>query len=382
MCGKVWRAAVAIIVCLVLLGIVAIVCILPLRRGYTPPYRSGRSVASLERINLGGSPQWILIRGVDSNNPLLLFLHGGPGMPTMYLAHDFQRELESNFTVVQWDRRGAGKSFFPGMSPDGMTVSHEISDTIALIDQLRARFHQPKVYLVGFSYGTYLGILVAQRAPERLYAYVGIGQLACSEEENRSIQDKWIRDEATRARDKEAIEELDGKKPFDREKWLFKYGGEIHSAKSWWPLLWSGLRSPEYTFGDVANLKRGVDFTSRNLQYDVIHGSILENVSALQLPVYFFSGRFDYTDPTICTVRLFEKISAPSKKLVWFDHSAHFVFLEEPPRFAAQMRRVEQETTDLARRNHSMKPTQHFVVSCRSMRTFVFKVLDGLSLSR
>jgi hypothetical protein len=94
-----------------------------------------------------------------------------PGMPTMYLAHDFQRELERNFTVVQWDRREAGKSFVRGMSPDGMTVSHEISDTIALIDQLRARFHQPKVYLVGFFYGTYLGILVAQRAPERLYAF-------------------------------------------------------------------------------------------------------------------------------------------------------------------------------------------------------------------
>jgi proline iminopeptidase len=132
----------------------------------------------------------------------------------------------------------------------------------------------------------------------------------------------------------------------DREKWLFKYGSEIHSAKNWWPLLWSGLRSPEYTFGDIASVKRGVDFTSRNLQYDVIHGSILDNVSALEVPVYFFSGRFDYTDPTICTVRLFEKISAPSKKLVWFDHSAHFVFLEEPSRFAAEMRRVEQETAD------------------------------------
>jgi pimeloyl-ACP methyl ester carboxylesterase len=202
---RTWRTTGAIVLCLVLLGVVAVGYILPLRRGYTPPYRSARSIASLERANLGGTQQSILIRGVDSKNPLLLFLHGGPGMPTMYLAHDFQRELESNFTVVQWDRRGAGKSFVPGMSREGITVSREISDTIELIDQLRARFHQPKVYLLGFSYGTYLGILVAQRAPERLYAYVGVGQLACSQEENRSIQDKWIRDEATRARDNEAI---------------------------------------------------------------------------------------------------------------------------------------------------------------------------------
>ncbi len=226
---------------------------------------------------LGDSKQWILIRGSDRNNPLLLFLHGGPGMPMMYLAHDFQRELERSFVVAQWDRRGAGKSFTAGMSSQRMSVSQEINDTIELIDQLRARFHQPKVYMVGFSYGSYLGILVTQHVPERLHAYVGIGQLACSEQENRTIQDTWIREQATRTHDQEPIDELNGKKPLDRERWLFKYGGEIHSAHTWWPLLWSGLRCPEYGFQDVVNVKRGVDFTARNLRYDVIDGSILDN---------------------------------------------------------------------------------------------------------
>jgi pimeloyl-ACP methyl ester carboxylesterase len=337
------RIAGAIALTLFLVATLAITWAVPLRRGYTPQYGTSGSIASLEQATLGGSKQWILIRGSDRNNPLLLFLHGGPGMPTMYIAHDFQRELERSFVVVQWDRRGAGKSYAAGTTSQRMSVSQEISDTLELIDQLRARFHQPKVYLVGFSYGTYLGILVAGRAPERLHAYVGIGQLACSDQENRTIQDTWIREQATRAHDREAIDELDGKKPLDREKWLFKYGGEIHSAHNWWPLLWSGFRSPEYTFQDVANVKRGVDFTAHNLRYDAINGSILENVGTLQVPVYFFSGRFDYTDPVPCTVRLFEKISAPVKRLVWFDRSAHFVFWEEPSRFAAEMRRVAKE---------------------------------------
>ena len=124
-------------------------------------------------------------------------------------------------------RRGAGKSFTAGMSSDQMSVSQEINDTLELIDQLRARFHQPKVYLVGFSYGTYLGILVAQRVPGRLHAYICIGQLACSAQENRAIRDKWIREQATRVHDQEALDGLDGKKLLDREKWLFRYGGEI-----------------------------------------------------------------------------------------------------------------------------------------------------------
>ena len=339
-----WRIALASAVGLFIVAVLAIACVIPLRRGYTVPYRSSGSIALLEEATLGGSKQWILIRGSNIKNPVLLFLHGGPGMPTMYLAHDFQRELERSFIVVQWDRRGAGKSFTAGMSPEQMSVSQEINDTVELIDQLRARFHQQKVYMVCFSYGSYLGILVAQRVPERLHAYVGIGQLACSETKNRAIQDTWIREQATRAHDPEAIEELDGKRPRDREKWLFKYGGEIHSARNWWPLLWSGLRSPGTHFktSQTSNGAWPSPYTTCDTMSSTARFLRMYRTSEFQW--YFFTGRFDYTDPTQCTIRLFEEINAPVKKLVWFDRSAHFVFLEEPSRFAAEMRRVMQET--------------------------------------
>ena len=193
-----------------LLVFIGIASVIPLWRGHTPQYPSPDSIAALEQITLGGSPQWVLIRGANRSNPLLLFLHGGPGMPTMYLAHDFQQELEQNFVVVQWDRRGAGKSFAGGLSGPEMTVSREIEDTIELIDQLRSRLHQKKIYLVGFSYGSYLGILVAQRHPELLHAYIGIGQMACSDQESRTLQDTWIREQATRSADNDALDELNG----------------------------------------------------------------------------------------------------------------------------------------------------------------------------
>jgi pimeloyl-ACP methyl ester carboxylesterase len=109
-----WGIAAALAVGLSIITILAITWLIPLRRGYPAPYGSSNAIASLEQVTLGGSKQWILIRGSNVNNPVLLFLHGGPGMPTMYLAHDFQRELERGFIVVQWDRRGAGKSFAAG----------------------------------------------------------------------------------------------------------------------------------------------------------------------------------------------------------------------------------------------------------------------------
>jgi pimeloyl-ACP methyl ester carboxylesterase len=339
------RVAFTVAVGLFILAVLGIVSVVPIRRGYTPQYNSPESVASLEHVSLSGGRQYILIRGKNKQNPILLFLHGGPGMPTMYLAHDFQHDLERDFVVVQWDRRGAGKSYAAGVSASNLSVSDEIKDTVELIDQLRARLHQEKIYLVGFSYGTYLGILVAQRVPDRLHAYVGVGQLACSEEENRKIQDEWLIKQASMADDREVLEELTGKQSLDREKWLFKYGAEIHSAHNWGPLLWSGIRSPEYTFRDIMNVKKGVQFTANHLRYDAINGSILDNVSAIRIPVYFFSGRFDYTDPTICTVRLFDNLAAPIKRMVWFEHSAHFVFFEEPKQFALAMKRVAAETS-------------------------------------
>src|SRR6185437_4450081 len=113
--------------------------------GRTPHIPGPRSIASLERVRIGGVNQYILIRGNDSSLPVLLFLHGGPGMPSMYLAHAFQKALEKQFVVVQWDRRGAGKSYRDDIS-NTLTSEQLVADTIELTNLLRARFHQDKIY--------------------------------------------------------------------------------------------------------------------------------------------------------------------------------------------------------------------------------------------
>ena len=191
----------------------------------TPPIRDreGRvrpaSIASLEKVNLGGREQCILIRGANRSNPVLLFLHGGPGMPAMYLSHAFQRPWEEDIVVVQWDRRGAGKSYDSHIPPQTINVEQEISDTRELTNLLRQRFHQDRIYLLGHSYGSYLGMLVVWRFPELFHAYVGVGQMACSKERSRQIQDHWIRREAVAAGNQKALSQLNGKEPLDREKW-------------------------------------------------------------------------------------------------------------------------------------------------------------------
>lgn len=265
-------------------------------------------------------------------------------MPSMYLAHAFQRSLEKNFVIIHWDRRGAGKSYSEGIPPETVRVSQEIADTRELVNLLRAKFGQSRILLIGHSYGSYLGMIVLQRFPELFYAYIGIGQLAYSDERNSDAQDEWLKAKAKETNNRQLLEQLETGVPIDREKWLFRFGGELHRKKSFTSLLWIGLLAPEYSIMDVLRVRKGVSFTHKNLKYDMIDGNLIDTVGRVDVPVYFFSGRYDYTDPFEFSQEYLNRLQAPRKEMVWFEESAHFPFLEEPNRFASEVRRVSTET--------------------------------------
>jgi pimeloyl-ACP methyl ester carboxylesterase len=306
--------------------------------GRTAPIPGPKAIASLERIRIGGVDQYILLRGNDTSLPVLLFLHGGPGMPAMYLVHSFQRELENRFIVVHWDRRGAGKSYREDIS-NTLTTEQLVADTLELTEVLRARFHQDKLYLLGHSWGSYLGMLVIGRHPEFYKAYIGVGQLACFSP-IAGIQDEFIRKSAMRAGDSDAVKELGEKGASIRETLLFRFGGEIHDAKSYLPLLLTGLTAPEYSLRDVRNIPRGVSLYRNHFVDNATSGELMDVVTEVKIPIYFFTGRYDFTDPFSLTEEYFCKIIAPDKHMVWFERSAHFPFYEEPTVFAKQMEAV------------------------------------------
>ena len=304
------------------------------------------SVASLETLRLGGREQWILIRGKNVSNPLLLFLHGGPGMPAMYLAHKFQRPLEADFVVVQWDRRAAGKSFSEDVPIESINVEQYIRDAIELTRHLLSRFDKKKCYLVGHSFGSYLGILSVRRHPELFHAFVGVGQVV-DDEKGRMIQDAFILRKAKETNNNKALEDVKHLNPATREKWLFQFGGELHDETNWMPLLIDGLKAPEYSLPDVFKVTKGSNFSSKHMKYNVIDGSLLDEVISVEVPVYFFTGKYDYTTPYELIEHYYIKIHAPFKKMIWFEESAHFPFYEEPTKFAERMRMVVTETSHI-----------------------------------
>ena len=329
---------------ILLLLVSAITIEFTFHRGGTPQIANAPgSVTSLEQIRLGGVEQWILIRGWDTTKPVLLFLHGGPGMPAMYLAHDFQRALEKDFVIVHWDRRGAGKSYASGVEGT-LTVRQTLDDTYELTRLLQKRFGQKRIYLVGHSWGTYLGMLAVKEHPEYYAAYIGMGQMSMSPRREFELQKEFLLGKGRESGDSALILNLQSDSAKIRENDLFRYSAELYKATSFWPLLFVGLRAPEYTFSDAINVKKGVELVNRKMVYDVIPGPLAEHVRRIDIPIFFFLGRHDYNEPSALAAEYLDSLRCPYKRLVWFENSAHFPFYEEPEKFRLEMIKVDADT--------------------------------------
>jgi len=319
-----------------------------LHRPYTPAIESGEAaVASLEEIDLQGVKQTILIRGQDRAKPILLFLHGGPGMPMMFLAHEFQRDMERDFLIVHWDRRGAGKSFDAGIDYKP-TVRETLDDLYALTEYLDQRFDPVRFYLVGHSWGSYLGMLAAHERPELFTAYIGTGQMAAGSEDIDAQRRTFFQQEAKAREDTEMLKRLDSGDEITEDD-LFQYGAELRGATSFWPILKIGLRAPEYQLNDILNVPKGSQRLNREMDYDVISGSLEAELTKFQIPIFFLLGRHDWNEPSTLAALYLEEIEAPQKAVYWFEDSAHFPFLEQTDKFYEILLKIDRRMAHTSR---------------------------------
>lgn len=141
------------------------------------------SISEKVRVDINGVEQGMFIKGRNTGNPVLLYLHGG--LPDHFLNDRYPTGLEGIFTIVWWEQRGSGLSYHPDMAPESLNPEQLVTDTLALTDHLRARFGQDKIYLMGRSGGTFFGIQAAARAPERYHAYIAIAQISHQLESER-----------------------------------------------------------------------------------------------------------------------------------------------------------------------------------------------------
>ncbi len=307
------------------------------------------SISEKARVMINGVEQGMFIKGKDGRNPVLLYLHGG--MPDYFLTGRYPTGLEDYFTVVWWEQRGSGLSFSPKIPPETVTPAQLIADTLALTNHLRQRFGREKIYLMGHSGGTFIGIQAAARAPELFHAYIGVAQMSYQIESEKLAYDymlqRFRQDGNTKLARKLEKAPVTGAVPLPdayasvRDVAMHSLGiGTTHDMKSIVSgLLLPSLLSREYTLGEKVNMWRGKIFSGSRLWNIQLATDLTKQVTRLDVPAYFFHGIYDYTVSYPLARAYYEMLEAPIKGFYTFERSAHIPLFEEPER----MREIMQK---------------------------------------
>jgi pimeloyl-ACP methyl ester carboxylesterase len=296
-------------------------------------------------VEIGGIRQWVNVRGQDRDNPMVLFVHGGPASPVIPTLWQFQRPLEEYFTVANYDQRGAGKTL--ALNPqeavaDTLHVQRYVDDAVALAEHLRTRYHKRKLVLMGHSWGTVVAMHAALQRPDLFHAYVGIGQVINVRTNEQVSFDYGLRTARARGntdavREMQSIAPYPGDTPITREriviarKWPQFYGG-LTAYRDESKYFFQGPRlSPDYDDAARCAINAGSVLTLGRLLDEFLRVDFT-GVKEFPVPVVMFMGRHDYTTPSEPTAAWLAKVRAPYKQGVWFERSAHMIPWEEPGR--------------------------------------------------
>ena len=305
------------------------------------------SISTIEKITLGDHEQYLIIRGADTTKPVMLFLHGGPGSPEIAFMKNTNLAIENDFIMVYWEQRGAGKSYSKNMSSESMTLAQLVSDTRELSEYLAKRFKQEKIYLVGHSWGSFLGIITAYQYPELFYSYLGVGQVGY-QYEGEKIAFKWVKEQAIKRNNEDAIKALseisfpdslaNSDAWFDylgvERKYVTEFGGGItHEMTGMWPAIKMILDAKEYKFSEKMNFMSGAMFSLEHLWPEMVNKNLFIDIDSMQVPVYIFQGKHDRQTPYSVAKDFFDQLKAPQKEFFTFENSAHSPIMEESNKF-------------------------------------------------
>lgn len=319
---------------------------------YTPKIRSSsgaivsNSIAEQIGIRIGGITQYMLIRGVSRSNPVLLYIHGGPGKGEMPLQRIYNSELEKHFIVATWDQRGAGKTNRLAGDVTDFTLRAYLSDTYEVIQYLKKRFNRDQIFLVGHSWGALLGILMVNENPEDFNAYVGIGQVTgmqqnigeayrkalklARESGNQKIIDKL----GLMNMDTGNLADVPLKDIIYIRKYINRNTPNRIDNRIYQKLVWKSICSPEYSIPDVIRAIIGIS-SSRDflLQNDLRGIDMYKQVKQLKVPFFVVSGAQDlFTDPAL-TKAYVDFVDAPFKQFYLFEKSTHHPNYEESEKY-------------------------------------------------
>jgi pimeloyl-ACP methyl ester carboxylesterase len=299
------------------------------------------SISEKIYIEINGIKQGMFIKSKNSKNPVLLYLHGG--MPDYFLTDKYPTGLEEYFTVVWWEQRGSGLSYSANTPPETITLDQLISDTKAVTNYLRKRFGQDKIYLMGHSGGSFLGMIVAAQSPELFHAYIGVAQISNQLKSERLAYEYMLKQFRERGNMK-MVKKLEAA-PVTltdgmsnayiglRDQAMHSLGiGTMHEMNSVITgIFLPSLANREYSLPEKINMWRAKSHSGISIVWtNIMNTDLTQKVPELKIPVYFFEGIYDYTCSYSEAKSYFEKLNAPVKGFYTFEKSAHSPLFEEP----------------------------------------------------
>jgi len=292
-------------------------------------------------ITLGGEEQYVEISSSDDKNPVMLFIHGGPGWPQTPQIRAFNSDISKRYTMVVWEQRGAGLSYKKNPNPKNVSLRQIVADAQELTDQLKTRFKQEKIYLAGYSWGSIVGMELAKQYPDDYHAYISIAQIV-NMKRGMEISQEWLRKKAAEKDDQETLKTLDILKDppadfcvadFDcfvkQYALIGKYNGAAFDPNIDKIIAEKTAKYEDYKDYDwfkvweesVVHLKEDMG----KVDY--------RELKELSIPVYFFIGRHDYNIPAVLVEEFAKDLKAPKKEVIWMEKSGHGIMEEEAETF-------------------------------------------------
>jgi len=299
-------------------------------------------------VTIGGVKQGMFIKGLNTNNPVLLYVHGGPAFPNYFLIEKYNPGLEEHFTVCYWEQRGGGLSYSPDIPIETMTFEQLTADAIDVSNYLRSRFKKDKIYLMAHSGGTPIAIRAVAKAPQLYSAYIGMAQIT-NQSESERIAYKYMIEQYTAMGNSKSLVELEKYSILDtdtsfthfykspiRDKAMHELGiGTMRNMKS----VFTGVFIPVWTC-KAYTLKEKINIWVSKFSYvkkakfidELFVMDIPTMIPKLDIPIYFLSGKYDLTVNVDLSKAYLKKLHAPVKGFYTFENSAHSPLFEEPKR--------------------------------------------------
>ncbi|ALS01333.1 hypothetical protein ATZ33_08110 [Enterococcus silesiacus] len=325
--------------------------------GSLAPYKDSNSKEFLmekKKVMIGGMEQGLFIVGENPENPVLLFLHGGPGNPEYAMSKESFAELEKMYTVCYWDQRGAGMSY-TDLEKNPVDLDQMVEDTLEVTEYLKERFGQEKIYLMGHSWGSFLGMKTVQKQPENYQAYIGIGQVV-NQKESEKIAYEFMLENANKTKDTKAIQALENETPktsnfpsteyimSTRSELLNKFGGG-NAHKDGRKMLEQSYQNllffKGYTISEKIDFLKGVQGSLNHLFNYTLAEDLNKTAANVSVPVYILQGKYDYVTSYKLVQNYYEKLEAPKKDIFVFDSSAHQPHNEENEKFNQILKEIK-----------------------------------------